>query len=282
MVIKMHRIDLEKYNINCDLIGDINNNSIKVSKTDYKGIKIEKVIVNKTLSKKINKKEGQYISIIFDDNTDKEVSSIIKEALIKELTKILKEKKLLGKASLVVGLGNNMSTPDSLGPKTIDKVIVTRHLQKIQNLDSNYSCVSKIAPGVFSTTGIESYDIIKSISNMIKPNFIIIIDALCSTSINKVNKVIQITDSGITPGSGVENHRKEISKKSLGIDIITIGIPTVVNLHTIVKEFLDEYDVDDILKKKGNNYMVTPKNIDFEIEQLSYILSNAINNTLHK
>ena len=100
-------------------------------------------------------------------------------------------------------------------------------------------------------------------------------------SINKINKVIQITDSGIDPGSGVGNHRKELSKKTLGKKVIAIGVPTVVNLHTIVKDLLDEYDVEDVLKEKGNDFFVTPKEIDFEVEIMSDIISNAINKALH-
>ena len=279
---KMHRVNLDNYNLRSDLINDINNKELKIEVRKLKNIKVEKTYIDEQLSKKILKKEGNYISIIFDDATDSKMVNKIKEVMKKELKELLKKKSLIGKSSLVVGLGNVLSTPDSLGPKTIDKVISTRHLYELSNIDNNYSCVSKISPGVFATTGIESFDIIKGIIDLIKPDFLIIIDALCSSSIKKLNKVIQITDSAITPGSGVENNRKELSKNTIGIEIITIGVPTVVNLHTIVREFLSEYEIEEILKTKGNNFLVTPKNIDFEIDKLSCILSDAINKTLHK
>lgn len=276
----MHRINLEEKMTRVDLINDIECDFF-IEKEENDGVKVERTIVDKNLSKRINKNEGKYISIIFDDITDSTKSNIICKMLEKEIRAMLIEKDLLGKNSLIIGLGNNLSTPDSLGPKTIDKIIPTRHLFEICDVDKNYSSVAKLAPGVFSTTGIESFDIIRGVAKIVKPDFVIIIDALSSTTINKITKVVQITDSSIEPGSGVGNVRKEISKKKLGIDVIVIGVPTVVNLHTIVKDFLSEYDVDKILEKKKENYMVTPKEIDFTIEKLSSIISEALNNSLH-
>ncbi len=276
----MHNIDLNKKIDRCDLINEINNDYNKSFK-EKNGIKIEKIKLDKKMAKKINKKEGKYISIIFNDVTDFDNRESLIDVLTSELKLFLKEKKLLGSESMVVGLGNSMSTPDSLGPKTIDKIISTRHLFEIGDVDKRYSSVSKIAPGVFATTGIETFNIIKGLVKEIKPKFLIVIDSLCASNINNINKVIQITDSGIEPGSGVGNERREISKKKLGIDVIALGIPTVVNLHTIVKDFLSDYDIDEILSKKGNNFMVTPKEIDFIIEKLSYVLSKSINDSLH-
>lgn len=275
----MHRVNLEKENIRCDLISDLNYESKKRETKD--NIKIEKLTLSGNDAKKLNKSKGKYISIFFDDVTDTSMRNKVIEVVSSELKRLLIEKKLYGKPSLVVGLGNPLSTPDSLGPKTIDNIITTRHLFELNDVDKNYSSVAKLTPSVYATTGIETKDIIKGVVNEINPSFLIVIDALSSTSIKKLNKVIQITDSGIDPGSGVGNQRKELSKETLGLDVIAIGIPTVVNLHTIVKDFLNEYNVDDILKDKGNNFMVTPKEIDFVIEKLSLTLSKAINYALH-
>lgn len=275
----MHRINLENEDIRCDLIGDVEVKSNEV--VTKKNIKIERFNLSLKDSKKINKTRGKYISIAFDDITDSDKRKDVIDIVSLELKALLKEKKLYGKPSLVVGLGNPLSTPDSLGPKTIDNVITTRHLFEMDDVDDNYSSVAKLIPLVYATTGIETFDIIKGVVDMINPSFIVVIDALASTSINKVNKVIQITDSGIDPGSGVGNQRKEISKNSLGVDVIAIGVPTVVNLHTIVKDFLNEYEIDDILKAKGNNFMVTPKEVDFVMEKLALTLSKSINNALH-
>lgn len=275
----MHRIDLSNKDIRVDLINDID--CCEVTKSIKDNIMIEEILLSKKSSKKYNKKEGLYISIVFDDITDSIVKDRVVSILSIELKKILERKNLLGQSCLVVGLGNNYSTPDSLGPKTVKNIITTRHISILNNLDKKYSVVSKIAPGVFADTGIETYDIVKSLVDRTKPDYLIVIDALSSTTLNKVNKVIQITDSGIDPGSGVGNQRKELSRKTLGVDVIAIGAPTVVNLHTIIKDTLDEYDLEKILENKTNNYMVTPKEIDFLIEHLSTTISKAINNVLH-
>lgn len=281
MVICMSEKDLSNFDIRVDLINEIN---IKETKEifNYENIKVERITLNEGLAKKIKKRKGNYISIIFNDATDIENRKNIERILTNELKSLLDKNGLINKSCLTVGLGNKLSTPDSLGPKTVDNVITTRHLFVLDNLDENYNVVSKIIPGVFATTGIETYDIIKGIVDRTKPDFLIVIDSLKSSNIKNINKVIQITDSGIDPGSGVGNQRKEISQKTLERKVIVIGIPTVVNLHTIVKDFLDEYDIDEILKQKKNNFLVTPKDIDFEIEKLSLILANAINNSLHK
>ena len=276
----MHKVNLEKNNIRLDLINDIDVNNIETNVID-KSYKIERVIINGKNYKKYNKNKGEYISILFDDVTDKESKEKTISLLTCELKRLLEKKRLLNKSTLIIGLGNSYSTPDSLGPKVIKNIIPTRHISLIGELDNNYSIVSKLSPGVFADTGIESFDVIKGLIDRIHPDYVIVIDSLAAKSLNKVNKIIQITDSGIDPGSGVENHRKEISKKSLGIDVIAIGVPTVVNLHTIIKDTLYEYELKSILDKKSNNYMVTPKEIDFVIEQLSYIISKSINNVLH-
>ena len=275
----MHSVDLKDKMSRLDLINDIPLMKTHVKK--IKNVKIEKINVNDEMSRKINKLCGTYVSILFDDISDSDNYEIVLKVLIKELKSLLLEKSLLGKSCLVIGLGNDYSTPDSLGPQTIKKVIVTRHLYEIGCVDKNYSCVSKLAPGVFANTGIETFDIINGMINSVNPDFLIVIDALSSTSINKLNKVIQITDSAIEPGSGVGNIRKEISKRKIGKDVIIIGVPTVVSLHTIVRDFLDEYDVDEVLVKKGNDFMVTSKEIDYEIEKLSLLLAKSINVVLH-
>lgn len=262
----MHSINLNK-NIRLDLISDVKVLYNFYKKT-VKGIRIEKAIVDNNNYRLIGKTKGEYTSLFFDDVTDYNNRNNLIDVLSNELKELLKKKDLLGKSSLIVGLGNNMSTPDSLGPKVIKNIITTRHISIVSSLDNNFSIVSKIEPGVFANTGIESFDIVKSLIKKIKPDFVIIIDSLCATTLDKVNKVIQFTDSGIDPGSGVNNHRKGFSKYSLGVDVISIGVPTVVNLHTIVKNI-------------SNNYLVTPKDIDFIIEELGIVISKSINNALH-
>lgn len=168
---------------------------------------------------------------------------------------------------LIVGLGNIRSTPDSLGVKTLNNILVTRYLFEIDNIsvNSNFRNVSVIAPGVSGNTGIDSFDIISAIIKETKPDFIIVIDSLVSSSSERLVKTIQITTTGIIPGSGINSNKKEISFDVLNIPVITLGVPTVIN---IIK---DKY-----------NLLVTPKDIDFLIEKLSSIISKSLNRVLHK
>ena len=231
------------------------------------------------------------------------LSEVLKE-LIKEMN--IKEKP----KTLVVGLGNINVTPDSLGPMVCDNVIVTRHLfiTNIDDVSEGINEVSAIAPGVMGTTGIETYDIIDAVINRINVDLVIVIDALASRSIERVNKTIQITNAGICPGSGVGNKRKELNKETIGKPVIAIGVPTVVDAVTIaidaidlivnhLKEVVNNDDtmnkinsldesskralIDEILTPSGFNMMVTPKEIDLDINDLTNIISGAIDKALH-
>ena len=169
---------------------------------------------------------------------------------------------------LIVGLGNRKSTPDCLGSISIDKVIVTKHFFDLNiNVDDNFSKVCTFLPGVVGQNGIETSDSIKAIVNNIKPDIVIIIDSLSSNTISRVNKSIQITDSGIFPGSGVGNKRKEISKDILGVPVIVIGIPTVVSGSVIVcdtiKYMIKNYAYN---KKLSNNksLKLVSKSVNYE------------------
>ena len=237
-----NRINLTNKNIRTDLVIDnkIKNNYINKNKIND-NITITKINVNKKLSLELNKKEGNYITIEFEDITNHEDSEEIKKELTKELKELLKEKKITKeKTCLIVGLGNRFSTADSLGPITIDKIIVTRHLFTLDtNVKPGIRSVASLSPGVMANTGIETYDIITSITNKIKPDFLIVIDALASSSIERINKTIQITDTGIHPGSGIGNNRKEISYETIKIPVIAIGVPTVVESSIIVSDTID-------------------------------------------
>lgn len=244
MVIDMkHEIDLKNYQIRTDLaIDSIESskelNGVKQETYTKDNIKVTNVILDK--NNKLGKKSGNYITIEFDDITDtdnrKNVENILKDEIKKLLKKInIKDTDMC----LIIGLGNQESTPDSLGPLTINNILVTNHLFLLNNLDKNYRRVCAISPGVTGETGIETSDIILSIVKNIKPDFIITIDALASQSINRVNKIIQMTDTGIHPGSGIGNKRKEISKDTIGIPVIAIGVPTVVDASVIVADTIN-------------------------------------------
>lgn len=237
-----HEIDLKNYQIRTDLIveqvTDENNVSTKVY--DENGIKITTVEVDKNMSEQINKKVGDYVTIEFDDVTDSHNQEIVKKIFSEQLSEIIKKTKIKDSDKcLIIGLGNDKSTPDSLGPLTIDKVLVTNHLFMYGQVEEGFRSVSAIIPGVTGTTGIETSDLIKSVVDGIKPDFLIMIDALASQTLDRVNKTIQISNTGIHPGSGVGNSRKEISKDTTGIPVIAIGIPTVVDAVTVVSDTIN-------------------------------------------
>ena len=237
-----NRINLENFNIRTDLVIDtkIKGNYLDKKKIND-NITITNIEVNDELAKELNKKEGSYITIEFEDITNYEDRKEVTKILSDELKKLLQKKKIKEHDScLVLGLGNRLSTPDSLGPITLDKVMITRHLFILNtNIKEGIREVSGLSPGVMANTGIETYDIITSLTNKIKPKFLIVIDALASSSIERINKTIQITDTGIHPGSGIGNNRKEISYDKIGIPVIAIGVPTVVESSILVNDTID-------------------------------------------
>ena len=269
----MHDIDLSKYNLYTELTLDkIEDNKDKIyniTTIKKNNIKVTKVSIDKYASKIINKDIGDYITIEFNDATDISNRDNITKVLVKELYSIINIKK--DDLILIVGLGNIDSTPDSLGPKVIDNIVVTNHIYELGLLDKKYKRVCAIKPGVYAKTGIETITIIKSIVKSIKPNLVIFIDSLASTSLSRLNKTIEINNTGISPGSGIGNNRGILNKKILNTDVIAIGVPTVVSANTIVSELTNN------CKIKENNLVVTPTEIDYLIECLCKIISTSIN-----
>ena len=260
----MHEIDLNKKDLRTDLLLEKQYKNLESKTTKYKDIEI---ITTKY-------KNNNYTTIYFNDATDKDNYLNLEKVLIKELKKYINIKE--NDTILVVGLGNSKSTPDALGPSTIDDILVTRHLKLLNVLDKDYSVVSTFKPSVMGTTGIESIDLIKNIIKDIKATKVIAIDALKASKIERLVKTIQITDSGIHPGSGINNNRGEISKNTMETDVISIGIPTVVDIKIILESILEEeIELDE-------NLILTPTDIDYQIEKLSKLLSISINKTLHK
>lgn len=229
-----HEVDLKNSILRTDLAVEL----IKTHPTkQIDDIKITNITLNKEEADKINKKEGNYTTIEFEDVTDHTNAEKLQTIFAEELQKLLKLENINDDdMCLIIGLGNEKSTPDSLGPLVISKTLVTNYIYLYGSLDEGFRRVCAISPGVMGETGIETSNLLKSIVNTIKPNFVITIDALAASSVERVNKTIQMTDSGINPGSGVGNKRKEISKEILGIPTIAIGIPTVVDAASIVSD----------------------------------------------
>ena len=239
-----HNIDLSNYKIRTDLaIEAIDNKKIKgiTSKEIIEdGIKVTEVMIDEEASRIINKKKGNYITIEFEDVTDYENGKKVEKKFSSELTKLINKLNIDKDAScLIVGLGNSKSTPDSLGPLVINNVLVTNHLFELEEVTDGYRRVSVLVPGVMGQTGLETSEVISSLVDKFKPNFLIAIDALASQSIERVNKTVQMTDTGIHPGSGIGNSRKEISYETLKIPCIAIGVPTVVDAITIVSDTIN-------------------------------------------
>lgn len=270
-----HEIDLEKYNIRTDLVLDtIENSKEDIKKDIYEnnGCSVTKIVLDNNSGFRLNKKEGTYVTIEFNDVTDSDNRDKVRDVFVKELKYFIDNLKLKCNYSvLVIGLGNEKSTPDSLGPKTICNVLVTRYLFLIdKEVQNGIRCTSSLRPGVMADTGIETFDIISSITEKIHPDLVLVIDALAASSINRINRTIQITDSGIHPGSGIGNMRKEISKDTLGVPVIAIGVPTVVSSSIIVYDTLNylfkhiSYIKDNQNKNKliysRNNYLNKIKN----------------------
>lgn len=235
-----HEIDLSKYQVRTDLAIESISDETKKQSENYDDVKVSSMVLNKEEASSIGKKEGMYITIEFDDITDFHNKEKVKKVFIKKVKEMLSYLKIEKEQTcLIIGLGNDKSTPDSLGPLVIDNILVTGHLFKIGSVDDGFRYVSAIAPGVMGQTGIETSDLIKSIVECEKPDFLIVVDALASGSVDRVNKTIQITDAGINPGSGIGNSRKEISKEIMKIPVIAIGVPTVVDAVTIVSDTIN-------------------------------------------
>lgn len=268
-------------------------------------------VINEAGSMIMNKEIGKYITLEsnlmkFDDDESREkVINYLKDELIDVFGEDKSQK------TLVVGLGNWNITSDALGPKSISKTLVTRHIFKNYNkdYDDDFSEVSALSPGVMGITGIETVEIVKSIVDKIKPDRVVAIDALASRKMERINSTIQISTAGISPGAGVGNKRRALNKSYLGVDVIAIGVPTVVDAATLTMDVLDmaidnlmevsdegsefygmlkklrqeeKYQlIKDSLDPYDKNLIVTPKDIDETIENLSIIISEGLNRSLH-
>ena len=269
----MANIDLSKYQLRTDLAieaieGVDTKDGIITKEIIKESIKITSVDVLDSGIKLINKKKGRYITIEFDDIIDTSRKESVKKVFSDELRELIKYLKIKdGDNCLLVGLGNDKSTPDALGPSVVDNIIVTKHLFELGSVSEGYRSVSAISPGVMGQTGIETGDIIIGIVERVKPDFIIVIDALAASSLSRINKTIQITDTGIHPGSGVGNARKEISYELLNIPVIAIGIPTVVDAVTIVSDTINFMQKQMAYNKKNMhkpiNKLMHPNMIDY-------------------
>lgn len=290
---------------------------------EIKGVRLEKenvpgdicitrvVIETENGAKAMGKPRGTYVTLEAPNmiEEDEDYHREISKQLAKVIRQLLPEQKE-DASVLVVGLGNREVTPDALGPNVVDNIMITRHIIKEFGRyalgDEHTRKISGIVPGVMAQTGMESEEIIKGVIEETKPDCVIAVDALAARSTRRLNRTIQITDTGINPGSGVGNHRHAINRESMGIPVIAIGIPTVVDAATIVTdtmsdlitamaessrlkglggslETLDEMEkyelIRELLSPHLNAFFVTPKDIDEAMKRLSYTISEGLNMT---
>ena len=263
--------------------------------TDIKEVRI--VVESEQGAMQLGKPVGTYITLESEQlrRADEEFHKPMTEVLARHLRQFVGNRKRI----MVAGLGNREVTPDALGPFVIDNLYVTRHLLK-EGIISHSAEISAIAPGVMAQTGMEAVTVLKALIDEIRPELLIVIDALAARESDRLNKTIQLADTGITPGSGVGNHRSAINEESVGIPVLAIGVPTVIAVPTIVNDAMDVL-VDAIGKQSAKNVLkkfneeeryqlacemvtpyledmfVTPKDIDEAVKRISYTISEAIN-----
>lgn len=299
----LERRDL--YNKAHNIEKDIEGIETEEEKIDDKILISRVKVTNEKGEEAIGKPQGSYITIDVKDLKIASEGEIQKasEAVTKELKKLIEKHIHLKEPILVVGLGNIYVTPDALGPKVINEIDITRHLLQYmpEVLDKDTREVSAISPGVLGTTGIETLEILKGIVDNVKPKLVIVIDALASRSIERISSSVQLADTGIVPGAGVGNARKELTVNTLGIPVIAMGIPTVVEAATIAadsltllikkvqeqaqsNDFLNKLQEEDkyalikeVLTPEEYNFIVTPKEIDELIEKMKDVVARGIN-----
>lgn len=311
------------YQIRTDLALETQE-KMQEDKVDLKGVRYFEEEVDKNLvistvvietengAKTMGKPKGTYITIEAgnmdeeDEDYHREISAQLAN-VIQKLMPVKKEELSV----LVVGLGNRAVTPDSLGPRVVDNLYITRHILNEYGRfafgKEGMNRISSIVPGVMAQTGMESMEIVAAVVKETNPDFVIVIDALAARNTKRLNRTIQVTDTGINPGSGVGNHRHGLNEKSLGVPVIAIGIPTVVDAATIVNDTMstlltalsqneewkrignsieelneaEKYELIRELLSPGLNIMfVTPKDIDESVKRLSFTVSEGINMAL--
>ena len=250
-------------------------------------------ILNEHGAQVMGKAKGTYVTIEAPDmENDEKIAQKVSEYVAREIHRI--NKKINMKKVIVAGLGNREVTPDMLGPMVTDELYVTNHIYDEFGSeafdDKKPLKVCAIAPGVMAQTGMETKELIKGIAAQINPDCVFVIDALAASSGSRLNTTIQLTDTGISPGSGVGNHRNAINSETIGVPVIAIGVPTVVDAFTIINDSMEKYlegigmtkqEISSFMNgfavSNATNMIVTPKNIDESVENIARVIASALN-----
>mgnify|MGYP000790517740 FL=1 len=270
------------------------------SKEQHGPLLVERIVIETPeAADRLDKPQGRYITIDADNLSDREpeVFTALSERIAEELSNLLDG--IPEQADMmVIGLGNRFVTPDALGPETADRIYVTRHIRTNapELAPQGMRAVSAMAPGVLGTTGMETVEVVKGLVEHAKPAAVICVDALAARSTDRIHRTVQLSDTGISPGSGIGNMRDTLNRETLGVPVIAIGIPMVVYAATIAADTIGMVAqrtglpdnealralVDEVVREHFGPMIVTPKDIDLLTEDAAEILSNGINRMLHR
>jgi len=268
---------------------------VSFAEEEIEGIALKRVVVTSDKAADLlQKRKGNYITVHADNVeylSDYEVVAKIIAHEVKSLISLKEDDSVF-----VVGLGNRNITADALGPKVVSGLVISRHLkEQMPSLSNDLNRVSAISPGVLGITGIETGEIVQGICEKLSPTHVIAIDSLAASNLNRIANTIQISDTGIVPGSGVGNHRRALTKETLGVPVLAIGVPTVVGISVIAKQSMEylaentavktrEDEKNEILSDFLQPYdqmVVTPKNIDLIVSKVAKIIASGLNLALH-
>ncbi len=262
----------------CEILNKSTFDGIETENFRYENAKVTRIdVTDKKGEETVGKPIGRYVTVEVKPLADH--SQFIDEslyALIEEIKRIIPEEGSV----LVAGLGNTKITPDALGPKCASMIFATRHIKgellKATGLEDLRS-VTAFSTGVLGETGAEAQEIIKGIIQTVKPDLVITVDALAARNVERLGTTVQMCNTGIVPGSGVGNSRQEISLKTVGVPVISIGVPTVVDAATLIFDCSGYHEDEDFIYERAGNMMVTPREVDLMIERASKLVSLAIN-----
>ncbi|MCI8910518.1 MAG: GPR endopeptidase [Oscillibacter sp.] len=254
---------------------------VKATKTKLEGYPLTRVdILNRKGEEALGKPQGSYLTI--DLTTFWQRRTDFFERAVRAVGSQLKALVPAEGPVLIVGLGNAAMTPDAVGPLAADSVLITRHLvSSMPRQFSGFRPVAVFRAGVLGTTGVESAEAVRGLVAQVRPALVIAIDALASRRCERVCATVQLSDTGIIPGSGVGNHRSALNQETLGVPVLAIGVPTVVDAATLAADLLEESGLPEVdeerLRGSGQNLMVTPRDIDQQVRDLAKVIGFGIN-----
>lgn len=267
------------------------------SESEESGVLISRLeVISEKGQEAIGKPMGKYITLFcgniwqFEEDQFEGVATVIADEIRRLTDEILGRETKEDCTLLVVGLGNQYITADAIGPQTVKQITVTRHIREMDSeLFSKMNCcaISAITPGVLGQTGIEAVELIRGAAKDVSPDLVIVVDALAARSCERLASTIQLSDTGINPGSGIGNMRKTINSETIGFPVVALGVPTVVDSSTLVYDALQKAGIENIsdelktVLNNGRGFYVSPKESDIITKEIAKLLSTAINRAFY-